>query len=67
MAPRLQNQLYPQIHLLGRISPDALREIRRVKIEQTTQDSVTLSWQTAAELNGFVTLNPLGAGQLRRV
>ena len=56
MAPHLQNQLYPQIRLLGRVAADALREIRQVQIEKVTKDSVILSWQTAAELNGFVTI-----------
>ena len=54
MAPFPQNQLYPQIGLLGRIAPDALREIRTLRVEQTTRNSAIVSWRTAAELNGFV-------------
>ncbi len=54
MAPFPQNQLYPQIGLLGRIAPDALREIQILRVEQTTRNSAIVSWHTAAELNGFV-------------
>lgn len=56
MAPFPQNQLYPQIGLLGRIAPDALREIRTLRVEQAAQRSAIVSWHTAAELNGFVTV-----------
>ena len=56
MAPFPQDQLYPQIGLLGRIAPDALREIRTLRVEQATRNSAIVSWHTAAELNGFVTV-----------
>ncbi len=54
IAPRLQNRLYPQIGRMGRIAPDALREIRTLRVEQITRDSAIVSWHTAGELNGFV-------------
>ena len=56
MAPRLQNQLYPQIGGVGRMAQDALREIREVHVENITPGSVILSWHTAAELNGYIAI-----------
>ena len=54
MAPTVQNALYPQINLLGRIAPAALREIRGVVIDHTTPTSAEVFWRTAAPLNGSV-------------
>ena len=56
MAPALQNQLYPQIDLLARIAPTALREIRGVQISRITRTSAVISWQTGAELSDTITI-----------
>ena len=56
MAPDVQNALYPQIALLGRINPRALREICDVRISLITSESADVSWQTAVALNGEVTV-----------
>lgn len=53
-APSVQNALYPQVNLLGRIAPAALREIREVRINHITQTSAEVFWRTAASLNGSI-------------
>lgn len=56
MAPDMQNGYYPQIHLLARITPAALREIRDLKVDRITRTSAVVSWHTAGELSDTVTV-----------
>ncbi len=56
MAPDVQNGYYPQINLLARITPAALREIHGLKIDRITRTSAVVSWHTAGELSDTVTV-----------
>ncbi len=56
MAPDMQNEYYPQINMLARIAPAALREIRDLKVDRITRTSAVVSWHTAGELSDTVTV-----------
>jgi hypothetical protein len=56
MAPRVQSDLYRQVDGIGRITPDAIKEIRTETYSRLTKDGVWINWVTPVEADSRVLL-----------